>query len=190
MLDAYDFKGDVWLCHSFDGKCFDFTAFGPAIDTFKEIEAFLSANPTEIVTLILEDYVRTPNALTKVFTDAGLMKYWFPVKSMPQNGQDWPLVSDMIAKNQRLVVFTSAKYKENSEGIAYQWNYMVENQYGDGGLQSGNCTARGESPPLNDMTKSLVLRSDGGGTFQAVDTMNGELLCGSRDVRACLPISP
>nr|CAN73150.1 hypothetical protein VITISV_007143 [Vitis vinifera] len=213
-----------------------FSLLGPAIDTFKEIEAFLSANPTEIVTLILEDYVRTPNALTKVFTDAGLMKYWFPVKSMPQNGQDWPLVSDMIAKNQRLVVFTSAKYKENSEGIAYQWNYMVENQYGDGGLQSGNCTARGESPPLNDMTKSLVLvnyflsvplklptcelnsktllsmldtchgaagnrwanfvavdfykRSDGGGTFQAVDTMNGELLCGSRDVRACLPISP
>ncbi|KAJ9683057.1 hypothetical protein PVL29_018868 [Vitis rotundifolia] len=232
MLDTYDFKGDVWLCHSFDGKCFDFTAFGPAIDTFKEIEAFLSANPTEIVTLILEDYVRTPNALTKVFTDAGLMKYWFPVKSMPQNGQDWPLVSDMIAKNQRLVVFTSAKYKQNSEGIAYQWNYMVENQYGDGGLQSGNCTARGESPPLNDKTKSLVLvnyfsstplkldtcelnsktllsmldtccgaagnrwanfvavnfykRSDGGGTFQAVDTMNGELLCGSRDVHACL----
>ncbi|RVW39272.1 PI-PLC X domain-containing protein [Vitis vinifera] len=123
MLDAYDFKGDVWLCHSFDGKCFDFTAFGPAIDTFKEIEAFLSANPTEIVTLILEDYHATK---------------WSGLA----------LVSDMIAKNQRLVVFTSAKYKENSEGIAYQWNYMVENQYGDGGLQSGNCTARGESPPL------------------------------------------
>lgn len=32
----------------------------------------------------------------------------------------------------------------------------------------------------------LMQRSDGGGTFQAVDTMNGELLCGSRDVRACL----
>lgn len=33
----------------------------PARDTFKEIEAFLSANPTEIVTIILEDYVETPN---------------------------------------------------------------------------------------------------------------------------------
>lgn len=66
----------------------------------KEIEAFLSANPTEIVTLILEDYVDAPNGLTKVFTDAGLMKYWFPLPSMPRNGQDWPLVSDMVAKNQ------------------------------------------------------------------------------------------
>lgn len=94
----------------------------------KEIEAFLSANPTEIVTLILEDYVHAPNGLTKVFTDAGLMKYWFPLTSMPRNGQDWPLVSDMVAKNQRLLVFTSIASKEQSEGIAYQWNFMVENQ--------------------------------------------------------------
>lgn len=94
----------------------------------KEIEAFLSANPSEIVTLILEDYVKAPNGLTNVFKKAGLMKYWFPVTNMPQNGQDWPLVSKMVANNQRLLVFTSIKSKQNSEGIAYQWNFMVENQ--------------------------------------------------------------
>lgn len=27
MLDAYDFNNDVWLCHSFNGKCFAFTAY-------------------------------------------------------------------------------------------------------------------------------------------------------------------
>lgn len=27
MLDTYDFKGDVWLCHSSQGKCYDTTAF-------------------------------------------------------------------------------------------------------------------------------------------------------------------
>jgi len=100
----------------------------PAIDTLKEIEAFLSANPSEIVTLILEDYVQAPNGLTKVFNASGLSKYWFPLSSMPQNGQDWPLVSDMVANNQRLIVFTSIRSKQDSEGIAYQWNYMVENQ--------------------------------------------------------------
>ncbi|KAG6716507.1 hypothetical protein I3842_04G052700 [Carya illinoinensis] len=230
---TYDFEGDVWLCHSFGGKCHDFTAFEPAILTLKEIEAFLSANPAEIVTLILEDYVQTPNGLTKVFTDAGLMKYWFPVTNMPKNGGDWPLVSDMVAKNQRLLVFTSVRSKEQSEGIAYQWNYMVENQYGDGGMHAGNCANRAESSPLDDNTKSLVLvnyvpnipvdlaafgqnsadlinmlhtcfasagnrwanfvavdfyrRSEGGGTFQAVDTLNGELLCGCNDVHACVP---
>ncbi|KAL6324653.1 hypothetical protein AAG906_013466 [Vitis piasezkii] len=235
MLDTYDFEGDVWLCHSFGGECHDYTAFGPAIDTLREVEAFLSANPVEIVTLILEDYVKAPNGLTKVFTDAGLMKYWFPVTSMPQNGEDWPLVSDMVAKNQRLIVFTSIKSKQESEGIAYQWNYMVENQYGDGGMHRGNCPARGESSPLNDGAKSLVLvnyfktiplkqptcqqnsgdlinmlqtcygaagnrwanfvavdyykRSEGGGSFQAIDTMNAKLLCGCDDIHACVALS-
>ncbi|KAK6928064.1 hypothetical protein RJ641_006655 [Dillenia turbinata] len=233
MLDTYDFKGDVWLCHSFGGQCYDYTAFEPAIETLREIATFLAENPSEIVTIILEDYVQAPKGLTKVFTNAGLMKYWFPVTSMPQNGQDWPLVSDMVAKNQRLLVFTSMKSKQKSEGIAYQWNYMVENQYGDGGMKAGSCPNREESSPLDDKSKSLVLvnyfrsvpmkqltcednsanlinmlhtcygaagnrwanfvavnyykRSEGGGSFQAVDTLNGKLLCGRDDVHACVP---
>ncbi|CAJ1947164.1 unnamed protein product [Sphenostylis stenocarpa] len=232
MLDTYDFDGEVWLCHSFQGQCYDFTAFEPAIDALKEIEAFLSANPAEIVTLILEDYVKTPKGLTKVFTEAGLMKFWFPVTRMPKGGGDWPLVSDMVAKNQRLLVFTSVRSKEQSEGIAYQWNYMVENQYGDGGRRAGSCPHRAESSPLDDKSKSLVLvnyfrsaplksitckdnseglinmlqtchggagnrwanyvavdyykRSEGGGSFKALDTLNGKLLCGCNDVHACV----
>lgn len=27
MLDTYDFMNDIWLCHSFGGKCYNFTAF-------------------------------------------------------------------------------------------------------------------------------------------------------------------
>lgn len=93
----------------------------------KEVEAFLRANPSEIITLILEDHVEAPT-LMKVFSASGLTKFWFPVSNMPQNGQDWPLVNHMVAKNHRLIVFTSNKHKQESEGIAYQWNYMVENQ--------------------------------------------------------------
>ncbi|KAM0937880.1 putative PLC-like phosphodiesterase, TIM beta/alpha-barrel domain superfamily [Dioscorea sansibarensis] len=156
MLDTYDFEGDVWLCHSLGGTCFEITAFSPAIDTMMEIETFLSMNPTEIVTLILEDYVQAPNGLTKVFNDSGLLNYWFPVSEMPQNGEDWPLVNDMVTKNHRLIVFTSMASKQDTEGIAYQWNYMVENQYGNGGMYSGLCSNRVESGHLNDKNKSLV----------------------------------
>ncbi|GLT56334.1 hypothetical protein SLA2020_293810 [Shorea laevis] len=235
MLDTYDFDGDVWCCHSFGGKCHDYTAFGPAIDFLKEVEVFLSANPSEIVTIILEDYVQAPNGLTNVFVDTGLMKYWFPLSNMPKNGEDWPLVSDMVANNHRLLVFTSIRSKEASEEIAYQWNYMVENQYGDGGMHAGSCPNRAESAPLTDKRKSLVLvnyfgsvpvkemtcennsgalinmlqtcygtaanrwanfvavdyykRSEGGGAFQALDTLNGKLLCGCDDIHACVPAS-
>ncbi|KAJ7551323.1 hypothetical protein O6H91_06G010400 [Diphasiastrum complanatum] len=231
MLDMYDFLNDVWLCHSFGGKCYNYTAFEPAINTLQEIEKFLSSNPSEIVTIFIEDYVHAPNGLTKVFTAAGLMKYWYPLAKMPKNGQDWPTVSAMVANNERLLVFTSIASKEASEGIAYEWNYLVENQYGNGGLLPGKCTNRAESLPLNSMTSSLVLenyfpdnpnqteactdnskalldmlsvcysaagkrwsnflavdfykRSDGGGAFQAVDTLNGKLLCGCGDVHEC-----
>eukprot|EP01018_Ginkgo_biloba_P041306 Gb_00060 [translate_table: standard] len=152
---------------------------------------------------------------------------------MPKNGQNWPTVNDMVAKNQRLVVFTSKSSKEASEGFAYQWRYVVENQYGDGGMKAGVCTNRAESPVLSAKSISLVLqnffpdnpseatackdnsgvlsnmlsvcygaagkrwanflavdfykRSDGGGAFQAVDKLNGELICGCSDVQYCQP---
>lgn len=88
----------------------------------------MSANPTEIVTIIIEDYVHSPKGLTRVFADAGLGKYWFPVSKMPRKGDDWPTVNDMVKKNYRLLVFTSDSSKEAAEGIAYQWRYMVENE--------------------------------------------------------------
>ncbi|CAN1152370.1 PI-PLC X domain-containing protein At5g67130 [Linum perenne] len=100
----------------------------PLMDTLKEIEAFMTANPSEIITLILEDHVKAPNGLSKMFNSSGLNKFWFPVSKMPKGGRDWPLVKDMVADNQRLIVFTSDQSKQESEGIAYQWNFMVENQ--------------------------------------------------------------
>ncbi|OWM66269.1 hypothetical protein CDL15_Pgr013486 [Punica granatum] len=159
MLDMYDFENDIWLCHSFQGKCYDFTAFQPAVDVLKEIESFLASNPTEIVTIFIEDYVTSTQGLTKVFNSSGLNKYWFPVSQMPKNGGDWPTVDDMVKNNQRLVVFTSKSSKEASEGIAYQWSYVVENQYGDGGMAVGSCPNRAESSPMNTSSISLVLEN-------------------------------
>ncbi|XP_020248758.1 PI-PLC X domain-containing protein At5g67130-like [Asparagus officinalis] len=157
MLDMYDFQNDIWLCHSFGGNCYNFTAFQPAINTLKEIQSFLESNPSEVVTIMIEDYVKSKNGLSKVFNASGLTKYWFPVSQMPRNGGDWPLLSDMIKKNQRLLVFTSKKAKQASEGIAYEWNYIVENQYGSDGMKAGKCPNRAESSPMDTKSKSLVL---------------------------------
>ena len=80
----------------------------------------MTQNPTEIVTIVIEDYVRTPKGLTNLFTNAGLDKYWFPVSDMPKKGEDWPTVTEMVQANHRLLVFTSDASKEAEEGIAYQ----------------------------------------------------------------------
>ncbi|KAL6600388.1 hypothetical protein ACP70R_045188 [Stipagrostis hirtigluma subsp. patula] len=159
MLDMYDFNDDIWLCHSLQGQCYNFTAFEPAVDTLKEVEAFLSENPTEIVTIFIEDYVRSPMGLSKVFTAADLMKYWYPISEMPTNGKEWPSVTDMVAKNRRLLVFTSDPSKQASEGIAYQWSYLVENESGDPGIVPGACPNRKESQPLNSRSASLFLQN-------------------------------
>lgn len=159
MLDMYDFNNDIWLCHSIGGQCFNVTAFQPAINVLKEVQVFLDANPSEIITIFIEDYVTSPQGLTKVFNASGLTKFWFPVSSMPKNGENWPVIDDMINKNQRLVVFTSKSAKEASEGIAYQWRYVVENQYGDSGMIAGSCPNRAESSPVNTSTRSLFLQN-------------------------------
>ncbi|XP_074295361.1 PI-PLC X domain-containing protein At5g67130 [Silene latifolia] len=157
MLDMYDFQNDIWLCHSFQGQCYNITAFGTAIDTLREVEAFLSSNPSEIVTIIIEDYVHAPKGLTRLFANAGLDKYWYPMSKMPRKGEDWPTVNDMVQKNHRLVVFTSDASKEESEGIAYQWRYMLENEPGDPGVKDGSCPNRKESKKLNSKSSSLFL---------------------------------
>ena len=100
----------------------------PAINVLREIEKFLGANPEEIVTIFIEDYVKSPQGLSKVFNASGLHKYWFPMSRMPKKGDDWPTVDDMVKKNQRLVVFSSKQSKEASDGIAYEWRYVVESQ--------------------------------------------------------------
>ncbi|KAL6546108.1 hypothetical protein OROGR_009982 [Orobanche gracilis] len=157
MLDMYDFENDIWLCHSFGGNCLNYTSFQPAINVLKEVQQFLELNPTEIVTIIIEDYVTSPKGLTNVFNASGLMKFWFPINRMPKNGGEWPAVDDMVRRNQRLVVFTSKTSKESSEGIAYQWKYLVENQYGNSGMVAGSCPNRAESLPMNTTSTSLVL---------------------------------
>jgi hypothetical protein len=159
MLDMYDFENDIWLCHSFHGQCYNITAFQPAINTLREVEAFLTENPSEIVTIIIEDYVHTPKGLTRVFADAGLDKYWFPVSKMPKKGEDWPTVTEMAQQNHRLLVFTSDSSKEADEKIAYQWRYMVENESGDPGVAPGVCKNRKESKSLNSKSASLFLQN-------------------------------
>ncbi|GJN01238.1 hypothetical protein PR202_ga18489 [Eleusine coracana subsp. coracana] len=157
MLDAYDFNNDVWLCHSFNGKCFAFTAYQPGLSVLKEIEAFLEGNPSAVITIFLEDYTAA-GSLGKVIAAAGLTKFLFPVEKMPEKQEEkWPLLRDMIAQNHRLLVFTSKQGKEATDGLAFQWTYVVESQYGSDGLAQGQCRNRGESRPMDSKAQSLVL---------------------------------
>ncbi|KAG0583962.1 hypothetical protein KC19_3G175400 [Ceratodon purpureus] len=159
MLDMYDFRNDIWLCHSFQGTCYEFTAFRPANKTLAEIKTFLDANPNEVITIFIEDYVHAPNGISRLFTNAGLMKYWMPVAMMPSNGKPWPTLREMIQRNHRLLVFTQDSTKEATEGIAFQWRYTTENQYGDDGMRNGSCPKRNGTPAMSDVSRSLIVQN-------------------------------
>lgn len=94
----------------------------------KDIQSFKEANPFEIVTIFIDDYVTSPHGLTKVFNASRISKYWFPVSKMPKSSDDCPSMDDMAQWNQHLVIFTSKSSKEHSEGIADKWKYVVESQ--------------------------------------------------------------
>ncbi|XP_058223306.1 PI-PLC X domain-containing protein At5g67130-like [Rhododendron vialii] len=147
----------------------------PALGILKEIEEFLSSNPLEILTLIFQDCVNASNGLAKVLEDASLSKFLLPLKKMPRNGGDWPLVKDMIAANQRLIVFTSNMSKEETEGMAYTWNFMVE--YGSQKRIETPCTKNKLPSATDDTKKSLVLLSFYSSPRYGKDLMNAINRC-------------
>ena len=97
-----------------------------------EILPFLKANPSEIVTVVLEDYCPESGRITDTIVDrAGIGTYvlkpsdWDPIT---KNG--WPTLQWMIANNKRLVIFTDAKQAYKSRYMYPQWRNMAENLFG------------------------------------------------------------
>lgn len=73
----------------------------PLSKALGEIRAFLDTHPHEVVTLIIEDHTKNLPMIADDFKQSGLMNY------MVQQRLDapWPTLREMIAKNQRLVLF-------------------------------------------------------------------------------------
>jgi hypothetical protein len=82
---------------------------GGTIKTYLgKIKTFLDKNPNEVVTLLWTNPDNMPmSTFASIFKSVGADKYAFiPATSpnpLPMN--QWPTLGDMIAKNQRLVVF-------------------------------------------------------------------------------------
>ncbi|KAH0847085.1 hypothetical protein HID58_091819 [Brassica napus] len=62
-----------------------YTQLQPAVNILKEFQVFLDKNKDVVVTIILEDYVKSSNGLTRVFDASGLRNFMFAVRRMPKN---------------------------------------------------------------------------------------------------------
>jgi hypothetical protein len=90
-----DGRPGTFLCHA---HC----AFGeqPFLDGLVSVRRFLEANPDEVVTLIIQDAISTPDTVAAMHA-AGLDRYLYEHR----RDHTWPTLGQMIDDGQRLVVF-------------------------------------------------------------------------------------
>lgn len=118
MIDVYDVDGVLIVYHGLD-----FLGTAPFTDNLLEIKDFLTENPNEIVTIILECYT-TADAIEQALGDAELSDFLYT-----KNG-DWATLQEMIDTNQRLVIFTDVNDASAAQNwYHYVWQYAVETHY-------------------------------------------------------------
>lgn len=168
MLDAHWFGGSgdalcaislgtdcygpgVYMCH---GSCSGAAGFNYALprrtltDTLNEIGQWLQDNPTEIVTIFLED--RTTNG--QLIAPITLAERALPLIFDPESddwyvqARGWPPLQWMREKNKRLVIFTSEGKNESFLTRARN-DYAVENTFDLGAIgQNIDCKSRNKVP--------------------------------------------
>ena len=119
MLDVHLAQdGTVSLCHA-DCRLGGF----PLVDGLADIRAFLDCHPDEVMTIIFESYVPESD-IAAAFATSNLIRY--------VHAQDaaapWPTLRQMIASNERMVVFT-ADTSRTLPWHMYSYDYAWENPY-------------------------------------------------------------
>lgn len=154
MLDTYFWKDDLYLCH---GEC------GPwgnrkLVDGLNEIRAWMDTHPRDIVTFILEAYITEAQTLSALelsglAAPGGVDDPAFPLyHAAGPPGSPWPTLGDMLAHNQRLVVFTDDAAATASWHLHWPtWGW--ETPYGDAAFP---CT-HGRGDPAAHPNQIFVL---------------------------------
>lgn len=131
MLDTYQVKetNEVIVCH---GKIFTQlikreAPMGLAC-CLSEIKEFLEKNPTEIITIFLENYVTKLDMLDALLVASGVSQYVLkPTDWDVEESNGWPTIDWMQKQNKRLVIFNS---NGPSDYLFDEWTQVIENQYG------------------------------------------------------------
>jgi hypothetical protein len=97
LVGGEDGARGIYFCHGF---C-ELGAYevAPVLRTLRE---FLVRNPGEVLILVIEDYVAIED-LVRTFAESGLVDFAYPGPV-----DRWPTLRDLIAANQRLLVFAES----------------------------------------------------------------------------------
>ncbi|ACC85389.1 glycosyl hydrolase family 18 protein [Nostoc punctiforme] len=163
MLDIYNAEFDsllggkgVYLLHNFNPNA-SFPGINYALplkhlyDALNEVVAFLKNNRNEVVTIFLEDYVYPDTNKLKEELDkvTGLKELIYDPDNNPNWSVrvtgEWPLLSEMIEWNKRLIIFSDKNHNNLTTkiGVAYDRNYILQNFWSLGvGGTDWDCQSR------------------------------------------------
>ncbi|MGH7282073.1 MAG: hypothetical protein ACRELY_11155 [Polyangiaceae bacterium] len=103
-------QGDAYLCHA---SC----SLGNKLlsDELSTVAAFMNANPTEVVTLLMESQNLTTDQIAAAFDSTGLTS----MAHQQPAGTPWSTLGDMIQKGDHLVVFLADL--TSTGGTSFPW---------------------------------------------------------------------
>jgi hypothetical protein len=133
-------------------------------DTLDEIKAFLDANPSQIVTVVIEDVGDTSaDLIWGDLGDAGLQSYVYDPKVDAPDGTTgcWGTPAYMASIGKRLIVTQQSGTEGHTGKVLSQSDFTVENGYNIGVGPSNydpTCTARSAGfGPLSDRSRKIFI---------------------------------
>ncbi|WP_394828241.1 RICIN domain-containing protein [Pendulispora albinea] len=151
QLDIYPKGGKVLMCH---GSCWgNERTFASGLT---DVVGFLAATPSAIVTLFLEDYTSVEELGAAVGQVSGLSAVLFRPDQAGVRERGWPRVSELVASNRRLLVFSQRGGREGF-GVMHDRDWTVENYWSLG--TAGNdmaCYSRWDEVPLSKEEPGFV----------------------------------
>lgn len=150
MMDIHQTPDGAILCHN---SC---TLVSSPVALWVDLQRmvdFLKQNPTQFITVFLEDYVDPGVLRGELARVNGLSDVLYrPDRTGVRTG-GWPRMADLIAANDRLLIFTdhsrsadqAAGLTRDSFGVMYQREWTVENYWSMGsgvGTSDWSCHSR------------------------------------------------
>lgn len=144
MLDVYyhEDKENVLLYHGTSLAGTNLLA-----NELKIIKSYLTDNPTEIVTLILECYVEFVDFKKEIESNE-LMPFLYH----PKQSGEWPILQEMIDANERLIILTDIKDDTADDWYIYVWDVAFETHYSNKSRADFSC-----NPNRGDETNDLFI---------------------------------
>jgi hypothetical protein len=138
MLDIHQTPDGAILCHN---SC---TLVSRPVALWVDIQRmvdFLKQNPDQFLTVFLEDYVDPAVLRSELARVNGLSDVLYRPDQTGVRTSGWPRMADLIAANDRLLIFTdrsrasdqAAGLTRDAFGVMYQKEWTVENYWSMGG---------------------------------------------------------